>query len=457
MITKNSDKEILIVGTGYVGLITALGLAKLGNAITCYDIDSERVGRLQAGTPPFYEPEVPELLAESIAAKKVTFFDSLAKAYHNQRYIFIGVQTPQGSNGTTDLSMLYAAVTSIAEVLTQPALLIIKSTVPVGIFDELEELPAVAQRADKITFVSCPEFLAEGTAVRDFFNPMRTVVGSKNLSLSKEVAGLFFGLGGSNIITDARTAQMIKYSANSFLATRVAFINDVAEICEKIGVNVRDVAEALVMDPRVGGTYLSPSIGFGGPCLPKDLAALIESSERVGVPVLLLRGASEHNVSHLHHIVDSIVAQLGKGDTVAVYGLSFKPDTDDVRNAFPLKIIAALLEQGIAIQATDPHALSAAKQIMSNPALTFVEDPYETGRGSDLQLFLTPWPELKAIDLGKLAEAVRVRNIYDGMQVLSREDAYASGFAYQGVGALFEPDQTPVFEVSENPFLKKIK
>lgn len=452
MITQNTNQNILIVGTGYVGLITALGLAKLGNTVSCVDINPERVAGLRAGKAPFYEPQVNELITEMADAQRVSFFESLTEAYTGQRYIFVGVQTPQDANGKSDLSILRAAITSIAETLTQPALVVVKSTVPVGIFDELADMPAVKAKKDLITFVSCPEFLAEGTAVRDFFNPMRTIVGSNDQVVSEEVAGLFYGLGGTNIITDAKTAQMIKYSANSFLATRVAFINDVAEVCEKVGVNVHDVAKALVMDPRVGGTYLSPSIGFAGPCLPKDIAALIETSERVGAPVLLLRGASEHNQSHIRHVIDTIVAQLGSGTRVAVFGLSFKPNTDDVRNAYSFKIIASLLERGVHVQATDPQAIPAAQRILpQNDLLTFAPDPYKAGQDSDLQLFLTPWDEFKQLDLQRLASVVKAKNIYDAMQVVSRDAAREAGFAYQGVGGVADGGDSPLFTVSENP------
>lgn len=453
MITQNTNQKILIVGTGYVGLITALGLAKLGNRAACVDINPERVAGLKAGKAPFFEPHVNELITEMATADRISFFESLTEAYDEQRYIFVGVQTPQDANGKSDLSILRAAITSIAQTLTKPALVVVKSTVPVGIFDELAQMPDVQDKMNLITFVSCPEFLAEGTAVRDFFNPMRTIVGSDDQAVSEEVAGLFYGLGGTNIITDAKTAQMIKYSANSFLATRVAFINDVAEVCEKVGVNVHDVAKALVMDPRVGGAYLSPSIGFAGPCLPKDIAALIETSERVGAPVLLLRGANEHNQSHIRHIIDTIVAQLGAGTRVAVFGLSFKPDTDDVRNAYSFRIIESLLERGITVQATDPQAIPAAQRILpEGEHLTFVQDPYEAAKDSDLQLFLTPWSEFKSLDLQKLAGAVKTKNIYDAMQIISQQKAHQAGFAYRGVGAV--GDELPLFTVSENPSQK---
>lgn len=450
MVTQNPNQKILIVGTGYVGLITAIGLEKLGHAVSCYDINADRVIQLQKGIAPFYEPEVTEMLASGINNEKLRFFDSLAAAYDHQRYIFIGVQTPQDASGKSDLTALYGAVTSVAEVVTQETVLIIKSTVPIGIFGQLKELPAVKEK--NITLVSCPEFLAEGTAVRDFFHPTRTIVGSDNANISKEVAGLFYGIGGAYIITDAKTAQMVKYGANSFLATRVAFINDIAEICEKFEIDVNDVAKTLVMDPRVGGSYLWPSIGFGGPCLPKDLAALIESSEGVGTPALLLRGVSEHNSSHFRHVVNSIISLLKDGRTVTIFGLSFKPNTDDVRNSFALRIIEVLLERGISVQATDPHAISAAKQIMpKHENLQFIDDPFQAARDSDLQLFLTPWDDYKNLDLKQLGSAVRNKNIYDGMQIISKQTAHDHGFAYHGVGSSHGATAQPTFEVTENP------
>jgi UDPglucose 6-dehydrogenase len=450
MITKNANQEILIVGTGYVGLVTAVGLVKLGHTVSCFDINKERIADLSKGIAPFYEPEIPELLQAGIKSGRLNFHDTLSKAYSGQRYVFVGVQTPTDANGKSDLSAVYAAVTSVAEIVSNSTIVIVKSTVRIGVFDELERLPAV-KKNKKLTFVSCPEFLAEGTAVRDFFHPMRTIVGSDKAIISREVAGLFYGLGGSYIITDARMAQMIKYAANTFLATRVGFINDISEICEKYGINVNDVTESLVMDPRVGGGYLSPSIGFGGPCLPKDLAALIESSEHVGAPAILLRGVQAHNENHLKHAIDTIVEHLDKGNVVAVLGLSFKPNTDDVRNSFSLKIIESLLQRGTTIRASDPHAIPAAKRDIHHPLLSFFDDPLEAAKGSDLQIFLTPWDEYKALDLKKLAQVVRRKNIYDSMHAVEESVARSLEFAYKGVGVDYGDEGSQIFEVTENP------
>lgn len=447
MITHTTDRDILIVGTGYVGLITALGLYRLGNTVHCYDVNGERVTNLRNGTAPFYEPQVPELLRDGIDQQKVMFYDSLQEAYKEQRYIFVGVQTPQDTNGKSDLSALYAAIDAVAETITQPVLVIVKSTVPIGIFDELSSRPTVAGKP--ITFVSCPEFLAEGTAVRDFFNPMRTIVGSDDVAISEEVAGLFYGLGGKIIITDAKTAQMIKYGANSFLATRVAFINDLAEICEQSDISINDVAKALVMDPRVGGTYLSPSIGFAGPCLPKDTAALIESSEQVGVPSLLLRGVLAQNAEHLRHVIDSIAAGIPRGSAIAMFGLSFKPNTDDVRNAFSLRIARSLLEKGYVIRATDPQALPVAEREISHENLSFYADPLEAAHGTVLQIFMTPWDEYKQLNLGTLGEVVTEKHIYDCMQIVDPIAARKQGFRYRGIG-INAGDQSP-FAISDNP------
>ncbi len=450
MITHTTDKQILMIGSGYVGLITAVGLMKQGNDVTCYDINPQRVELLKAGQPPFYEPQVAELMQQGMVAQKLHFFDNLDEAYKEQRYIFVGVQTPQDANGRSDLSALFAAVTAVADkITTQPTLLIIKSTVRVGVFDELAAIPAV--KGKPITFVSCPEFLAEGTAVRDFFNPMRTIVGSDDQAASEEVAGLFYGLGGANIITDAKTAQMIKYSANSFLATRVAFVNDISEICEKIGVSVHDVTKALVMDPRVGGTYLSPSIGFAGPCLPKDIAALIETSERVGAPTLLLRGALAHNEEHLRHVISLITQNVPANATIAMLGLSFKPNTDDVRNSFALRIAQSLLEQGFSIRATDPQAIPAAQRELTHPNLAFYQDVFEAAQQTDLQLCMTPWEVYTKLDLAQLGEVVKTKHIFDTMQVLSAADAQAQGFVYRGIGEINTDGPKPVFEVTDNP------
>lgn len=439
-----------MVGAGYVGLVTAVGLADLGHKVACVEINKSRVEQLGKGEVPFQEPQVPELLTKGMNNRKLEIFESLDDAYKGQRYVFVAVQTPTDKNGKSDLTALFAAVSSIAETVTKPTLVIVKSTVPVGSFDLLKGLPAV-KKHDLITFVSCPEFLSEGTAVHGFFHPQRTIVGSDDQSVSEEVAGLFYGLGGKYIITDAKTAQMIKYTSNAFLATRVAFINDISELCEKLDINANDVSKALIMDPRMGTSHLVPGMCFDGPCLPKDIAALIETGEKVGIPALLLKGVTEHNASHLKHIIETTKKLLGDGDTVAFYGLSFMPKTNDVRNAMGLKIIEALVESGVKVRATDPEAIPVAKELISHKNLSFHDNPFEAAQGSDVQLFITRWDEYKTIDLKQLAANVRTKQIYDIMQIIPEAEARDNGFNYYAVGRAYGDAGSPVFALSENP------
>jgi UDPglucose 6-dehydrogenase len=450
VIKNNSNKEIMMIGAGYVGLVTAVGLADMDHTVACVEINKERIAKLQEGEPPFREPYVAELLTKGINNHKLSLHDSLKSAYSGQRYVFVAVQTPTNAEGKSDLSVLFSAITDLANTVTKPTLAIVKSTVPVGSFDDLEDLPAVKQ-SGLLTFVSCPEFLSEGTAVHGFFHPRRTIVGSDDRTISEEVAGLFYGLGGSYIITDAKTAQMIKYTSNAFLATRVAFTNDISELCEKLDVNANDVSQALIMDPRMGTSHLTPGMCFDGPCLPKDIAALIESSEKAGAPAHMLKGVIEQNRSHLQHIIDQVIALVGDGSTVAFYGLSFMPKTDDVRNAMGLQIIQALTASGIKVRATDPLAIPVAKELIEHELLSFHEDPFEAAQGSDVQLFITRWDEYKAIDLKKLAASVRTKQIYDVMQMIPEVEARQNGFVYRAVGRMYGEKGSPVFSVSDNP------
>lgn len=449
---KNLGQEILMVGTGYVGLVTAVGLAELGHTVACNDIDPRRIEDLQNGIPPFLEPGVPELLRKGIDARRLSFSQNLAEAYSGQRYVCVAVQTPIGMDGKTDLSAVHTAVRGIARVVDRPTLVVIKSTVPVDVFSTLSMLPEVIE-SGHLTFIACPEFLAEGTAMWDFFHPRRTIVGSDNEEYSREIAGLFHGLGGSYVITDAKTAQLIKYSANTFLATRVAFINEISQICDQYSIDAHDVVTALTMDPRVGNTYLNPSIGFGGPCLPKDLAALIQCSTDRGVTTPLLSGVATQNIAHLQYRIDEMVRSLGDGRKVAVLGLSFKPDTDDVRNSFSLTIIQHLLDAGITVHAMDPHAIRAAARFLEHPELRYFDNVLAAAAGTDLQIFFTPWSQFGSLDLDRLAAVVARPNIYDCMRSISQTKAVEAGFAYHGVGQVNGGRTKPTFEVSDNPAL----
>lgn len=441
---SNRDQNILILGTGYVGLITAVGLSKLGHNVSCYDVDDEKIEILKRGVAPLFEPDLPRLLNEGLAARRLKFSSSITDSYADQRYVFVAVPTPMFAGGGVDLSALHAAVATIAKLVRKQTLVIIKSTVPVGVFSELRNSLSPTQRR-QITFVSCPEFLSEGNAIHDFFNPRRTVVGSDEILVSEEVAGLFHELPGKFILADPNTAQMIKYSANSFLATRVAFINEIAQLCEVLHIDVIDVASALLMDPRLGDGYLTPGVGFAGPCLPKDVSALIDTAKRSSLRTPLLTSLCEQNFGHLNHVIETISAGLGARNQVAVFGLSFKPRTDDVRNSFSLKIINALAEGGIQVRATDPCAIPAARTQISSNLVSFCDDPMDAAMDTDRQIFLTPWDEYRGLDLRVLAGIVRTRSIFDAAGLFDPQMITQQGFQYVGVGRQFGAQGRPTF------------
>jgi UDPglucose 6-dehydrogenase len=445
MITRNERQNILIFGTGYVGLVTAVGLAKLGHTVSCFDIDQGKIDLLKQGVVPFFEPGLAELLKEGLASGQLRFYATPGEAYSGQRYVFVAVPTPMNDKGGVDLSSLYSAIGTIAELAGRRAtFIIIKSTVPVGIFSELREAVPLLDQGD-FTFVSCPEFLSEGNAVHDFFNPRRTVVGSENREVSEEVAGLYGTLNSKIILTDAKTAQMIKYSANSFLASRVAFINEIAQLCEALNVNVTDVSSALLMDPRLGDGYLTAGVGFAGPCLPKDVSALIDTAKRMALRTPLLNSLIDQNFGHLNQVIESICRGLDATNQVSVFGLSFKPKTDDVRNSFSLRIINALAASGIEVRATDPHSIAAARSLIPSNLVSFWDDPMEAAIDTDRQVFLTPWKEYSSLDLRALGKVVRTKSIFDATGLFDPGFVIGEGFQYLGVGRRFGPEGAPAF------------
>lgn len=445
MIEPNKGQKILIVGTGYVGLVTAVGLAKLGHKVSCYDINESKIALLKSGNVPFYERGVSELLNEGVLRGNLAFSSSFGEAFSNQKYIFVAVPTPMGHDGFADLSAVHNAVATIADVVTKETVIIVKSTVPVGVFSDVRQLE-LGKNQRLIRLVSCPEFLSEGNAVFDFFHPRRTVVGSDDLQISREVAGLLHELPGRFILTDARTAQLIKYSANAFLATRVAFINEVAQLCEALGANVTDVASALLMDPRFGEGYLTAGVGFAGPCLPKDISALIETADRVSVNVPLISSLRDQNFLHLQHVIDTLANELSDGDQVSVFGLAFKPHTDDVRYSFSLKIIDNLIRIGnIHVRATDPQAIPAAQACIASNQVSFWNDPMEAAMETKRQIFLTPWDEYRAIDLDRLGAVVKTKSLFDATGLFDPALVRQKGFHYLGIGRKFDGRSPPLF------------
>jgi UDPglucose 6-dehydrogenase len=441
----SNGKDVSIFGAGYVGLVTGCGLARLGHRVTLFDVDHAKIAQLQAGQPPFYEPGLADLLVEGISAGKLIFTTDKTAAIANHRYIFIAVPTPMTPGGEANLSYLHRAVADIAATVSAETLVIVKSTIPVGSFGDLSQR-FLGSDGSLVKLVSNPEFVAEGNAVTDFFKPFRTVIGAASEDIAREVGGLFAGLPGRFIYTDPNTAQMIKYGSNALLATRVAFINELSQICERLGADIADVSRALLMDPRLGSGYLNAGIGFAGPCLPKDIAALQATATSVGLQVPLISSVSAQNASHLAAVTQRMTKLLDGGGIVAVFGTSFKPNTDDVRNSFCIPIIKALAGIAGTVKVTDPRSLQGAKTLLSQANIQFYSNPLECASGSDMQVFLTPWARYKALDLGQLKKVVRRPFIFDAMQTIEYAKARAVGFRYEGIGRLFE-GEPPLFSV----------
>jgi UDPglucose 6-dehydrogenase len=429
-------KNVSIFGSGYVGLVTGCGLAKLGHRVTIYDIDGSKIAKLQDGLCPFFEPGLADLLVEGISAGKLVFTTDPGQAVLDHRYIFLAVPTPMLPSGEADLSALHQAISDISARVASESLVIVKSTIPVGSFAGLSK--GFSERDRKlIRLVSNPEFVAEGNAVTDFFKPFRTVIGAEQESVAREVGTLYAGLPGHFIYTDPNTAQMIKYGSNALLATRVAYINELSQICEHLTVDITDVSRALLMDPRLGSGYLNAGVGFAGPCLPKDIAALQATATAAGLKAPLITSVSEQNNAHLETTTRRIIQMLNGGTVASVFGLSFKPNTDDVRNSFCIPIVRALAEAAHTVKVTDPRSLTKAKGLLGRNNIQFCADPLECAEGSDLQVFLTPWAGYRALDLARLKQLVRRPAIFDAMQTIDFRAARGMGFTYEGVGRRF--------------------
>jgi len=422
--------EICVVGAGYVGLTLATCLAKLGHRVVGVEKDPERLEAVRSGTCPFHEPGLAELLREGMQHGRLAFTGEFEEAVEGAEVVFCAVGTPSGRNGEVDLSALEEVVEGLARLRDGERIVAIKSTVPVGTTDRV----ARRLRPDGGAPVACtPEFLREGSAVLDFFHPHRTVIGTRSPFAAECLKALFVPLGAPVLLTDPPTAEMIKYAANAFLATKISFINEIANLCERVGADLRTVADGLGLDPRIGPHYLRAGIGFGGSCLPKDVRALAELAREYLVDPVLLEAVLRVNESQRRRFVDRVEALLGglAGKTVAVLGLAFKAGTDDVRESPALAIAERLLARGASVRAHDPVAAEAARRRL--PALVCFPDPYEATSGSDAVLLLTEWPEYRDLDWHEVRRRVRRPLVVDGRGMGLTQHLAAAGFR------VFEP------------------
>ena len=433
--------NICVVGTGYVGLTTGVCFSDLGNTVTCIEINKEKLELLRSGKSPIYEPGLEELQERNMRAGRLRFTEDYTIGMAEADLIFITVGTPMGADGAADLSQVKSAARSIGQHLTRRAIIIDKSTVPVGTGDMVSSIIAEHASPDaSFAVVSNPEFLREGSAVADFFKPDRIVLGSTDYAAAEEVGELHTPLGANIIITDLRTAEMIKYASNAFLATRISFINEIAQICEKLGADVKEVARGMGADKRIGPHFLDAGIGYGGSCFPKDVLALHHMAATSGCHPQLLQAVMDINQSARDRFVGKVQTLLGdlNGKVVGVLGLSFKPNTDDMREAPSVDIIKAMLAGGARVKAYDPVAMDNAADML--PEVTFCRTAYDVAKEADALLLVTEWNEFKQLNWEKIRGFMRQPIVVDGRNLYDPAELAARGLIYWGVGRGTQPN-----------------
>jgi UDPglucose 6-dehydrogenase len=439
-------KNIAVIGSGYVGLVTGTCFADLGNHVTCVDINEERIKNLKSGVLPIYEPGLEELVRRNIAAGRIKFTTSYEEALnhadHPAELVFIATNTPMGVDGEAELRYVRMAAETIAKTMDHELVIINKSTVPVGTGDWVADIVKNNQPAPiPFAVVSNPEFLREGAAIADFMAPDRVVLGSLNEDAAQRVAQLYLPLRGPIMITDLRTAEMIKYASNAFLATKISFINEIANICEALGADVKEVAAGMGYDKRIGRAFLDAGLGYGGSCFPKDVKALAHMANVQGKHPQLLEAVMTINTDARRGIVAKVRNLIGhngnhlnklEGKVVGVLGLAFKANTDDIRESQPIDIIRMLQADGAQVKAYDPVAMGNAGKVLPNVKLC--EDAYETVTGTDAMILATEWNEFKNIDFSRVKTLMRQPVIVDGRNLYDATKLTSMGFTYRGVG-----------------------
>ncbi|NLF00058.1 MAG: UDP-glucose/GDP-mannose dehydrogenase family protein [Anaerolineales bacterium] len=428
-------KSITVVGVGYVGLVTAVCFADLGNRVVCVDINEEKIENLRRGVMPIYEPGLEELVARNVRAGRLAFSTSYSEALQEAEFVFIAVGTPEGVDGEADLRYVRMAARSIAEVADHPIIIVNKSTVPVGTGDWVADI--VREHRNKeadVAVVSNPEFLREGSAISDFMNPDRIVLGSLSPEAAERVAQLYLPLRAPIMITDLRTAEMIKYASNAFLATRISFINEIANMCEALGADVKEVAKGMGYDKRIGHAFLDAGLGYGGSCFPKDVRALAYMGQIKGCHPQLLHAVMEINSDQRRSVVRKLEQMLGslRGRTIGLLGLAFKPNTDDMREAPSAHIARMLLTAGARVRGYDPVAMGVAARVL--PEVDLAQDPYALAADSDAIVIVTEWNEFKHLDLQRIRASMRRPVLIDGRGIYDPHRMKDLGFEYRGIG-----------------------
>ncbi|WP_128891953.1 UDP-glucose/GDP-mannose dehydrogenase family protein [Erythrobacter sp. HKB08] len=433
--------KIAMVGSGYVGLVSGACFADFGHDVVCIDKDQSKIDALHEGIMPIYEPGLDALVESNVKAGRLSFTTDLAEGIKGASAIFIAVGTPsRRGDGHADLSFVHAVAREVAENLSNDAVVVTKSTVPVGTGDEVERIIADSGTSHKFSVVSNPEFLREGAAIGDFKRPDRIVIGAEDefgREVMREVYRPLFLNESPILFTSRRTSELIKYAANAFLATKITFINEMADLCEKVGANVQDVARGIGMDNRIGSKFLHAGPGYGGSCFPKDTLALLKTAEDYDSPTRIVEAVVKVNDSRKRAMGRKVIEALGgqdaaRGKKVALLGLTFKPNTDDMRDSPSIAIAQTLADAGAKVAAYDPEGMEQARPLM--PQVTMCENPYEAIEGADVIVIVTEWDAFRALDLARVKELAKAPVLVDLRNIYNPEDVRALGFTYASIG-----------------------
>ncbi|HST53618.1 MAG TPA: UDP-glucose/GDP-mannose dehydrogenase family protein [Pyrinomonadaceae bacterium] len=429
--------NIAVIGTGYVGLVTGACFAEFGVNVTCVDVDAEKIARLERGEIPIYEPGLDQIVSKNAQAGRLRFTTDIKSAVEHSLVIFLAVGTPPKEDGSADLTFIEGAARDVARNMNGYKVVVTKSTVPVGTGERLRRLIRESQPKFDFGIVSNPEFLREGAAIDDFMRPNRVVIGSRDeaaVAIMRDLYRPLYLIETPVVITSLEAAELTKYAANAFLATKISFINEIANLCDRIGCDVHDVARAIGMDNRIGRFFLHPGPGYGGSCFPKDTTALLSVAGEYEAECLIVESVVEVNRRQRLRMVEKVERLVGdlKGKQVAVLGLSFKPETDDMREAPSVDIIRALIEKGACVRAYDPVAAEQAKKVL--PEIEYAEDEYTAAGGADALVFMTEWNQFRALDMNRIKELMRTPKVADLRNIYEPERMRGLGFDYVGVG-----------------------
>lgn len=430
--------KVCVIGTGYVGLVAGTCLAEMGNDVICVDNNLEKLNQLEKGIVPIYEPGLEELIKVNVSEGRLNFTSNLKEAVQKSLVCFIAVGTPQGEDGQADLKYVYEVAKSIGQSINGYKVIVDKSTVPVGTADAVTKI-IKEQTNIEFDVVSNPEFLKQGAAVDDFLKPDRVVIGSNSqraTEIMQELYSPFLRTGNPVIIMDVKSAEMTKYAANSFLAVKISYANEIANICEQVGADAEMVRIGMCSDKRIGSQFLFPGLGYGGSCFPKDVKALLKTAKNNNCDYQLLQAADDVNKKQRQVFINKILNKFGNnltGKTFAIWGLAFKPKTNDMREAPAITIINALLEKGAKVQAYDPKAMDSAKEIFGNK-ITYSKSAYDALEGADCMLLLTEWNEFRRPDFDKIKSLMKSYVIFDGRNQYNSKRLIEKGFEYYQIG-----------------------